>query len=157
MLHIEEHQVLEGLGVHQVRVLLVLSQLAVDEGERVQREARLLNGENRASFDHVLRRPVIELDSLDVVCKVEVLQDHGLDVHLIASHSFLDLFDGSLAGLILSLDCDDDPVIEDIEDLESLAGDLVQDKTGPGEEQVESHGEIHSLILQHLENLLVQG
>ena len=68
----------------------------------------------------------------------------------------MQLFDRMLASLILALDGDNDPIVEDVEHLEGLAGDFVQDQTCPGEKQVEAHGEILTLLGQHSSDLLIQ-
>ena len=63
---------------------------------------------------------------------------------------FLDFFDSILTRLILLLDCNDNPVIKYVEDLKSLAGDLVQDQGGPSEEKIQTHREVLPFDIENL-------
>ena len=65
--------------------------------------------------------------------EVETLENYRFNVHLTITYCYLQFFDRMLASLILTLDGNDNPVVEDIENLEGLAGDLVQDQTCPSE------------------------
>ena len=73
-LHVEQDERLEGLGIHQVSVLLMMSELAVDEFEGVEREACLIKSVDGTGVGHVLRRTFIELDSFDVAMQIQALQ-----------------------------------------------------------------------------------
>ena len=81
----------------------------------------------RLSLRHVRRWPVIELNRLDEVMQVGVLEDDRVEVHLVLVDASSDLLDGVLAGLVLLLHCDHDPVIQNIEHFEGLARYLMQD------------------------------
>ena len=52
----------------------MMSELAVDEFEGVEREACLIKSVDGTGVDHVLRRTLIELDSFDVVMQIQALQ-----------------------------------------------------------------------------------
>ena len=66
-----------------------------------------------------------------------------------------DFLDSVLTRLILLLYSNDNPVIENVEDLESLAGDLVQDQGSPREEEIQAHREVLSFDVENFQNLLV--
>ena len=73
-LHVEQDERLEGLSIHQVSVLLMMSKLAIDEFEGVEREACLIKSVDGTGVGHVLRRTFIELDSFDVAMQIQALQ-----------------------------------------------------------------------------------
>ena len=127
LLHVEEHEGLEGVRVDQIRVLLVKAQLAVDQFERLHGEARLLDRVDGSSIDHVLRGPFEELYPLDVILQTLVRQDHSLHMHL----CFLDLLSNfahcGLASRVLAFDRHDHPIIEDVKHLEGLTRDFMED------------------------------
>ena len=116
----------ESLCIDQPCVLLLRSHLPVNDLEAVKTGPRVLKCVVRLSLRHVRRWPVIELNRLDEVMQVGVLEDDRVEVHLVFVDASSDLLDGVLAGLVLLLHGDHDPVVQNIEHFEGLARYLMQ-------------------------------
>ena len=84
------------------------------------------------------------------------MKSDWLKVHLTIANCSLKFFDSSLTGLIFTLYSDDDPVIENIENLEGLARDLVQDQARPSKEQIKTHREVLTFLVQNSCDLVIQ-
>ena len=96
-------------------------QLAVHQREGFQRETRRLNAKDSLDLGHVLRGSFVELYRLYVAIQLQALQEDGLEVHLAVVDRLLDFLSCLLTCLILAFDGNDDPVIQDVEDLRRLA------------------------------------
>lgn len=118
---------------------MIRSELPIDHIQRVLAEASLLKRVNGESFDHVRRRPIIELQYLNMTLQVYALKNDGFQVHRVVFDSLCNQLHSILARLVLTFDGDNNPVIEYVKHLESLARDLVQYQSSPREEKIQSH------------------
>ena len=112
---------------------MLRSELPIDQIERFLAESGLKDGVNRFGFYHVLRWAFVELKLLNMTLQVVTWQNDRFKVQYILIYHFCDLLNSLLTGMVFSLDGYDDPVIENVEHLECLAGDLMQDQNRPRE------------------------
>ena len=97
------------------------SKLAIDKLKRLSGETRLIEAEDRLGLNHKLGWALVEFNRLDVVTQVKALQDNSIDVHVAIPDCISYITDSLLTGLILALNCNHNPIVKNIEDLESLA------------------------------------
>jgi len=97
------------------------SKLAVDKLKRISGEARLIEGKDRLRLNHKLGWTLVEFYRLDVVTQVKALEDNSIDMHVTIPDCISDISDRLLTSLILTFYCNDNPIVKNVEDLESLA------------------------------------
>ena len=97
MLDVDQGEGEERLRIDQLGVLLLRSKLPVDELEGVEAWAGTLERIVGFRLDHVGRRAIVEVNSLDMVLQVRVLQNHSVEVHLVIFDSARELLHGVLA------------------------------------------------------------
>jgi len=97
------------------------SKLTVDNLKRLSGEARLIEGKDRLGLNHELGWPLVKFNRLDAATQVKALQNNCIDVHVAIPDCISNIPDSLLTSLILALDCNDNPIVKNIEDLESLA------------------------------------
>ena len=88
--------------------------------------------------------------------EVTVWQNDGFKVQNILLNRLGNLLDSMLARLVFSLNGDHNPIVKNVEHLESLARDFMKDQSCPREEQIESHREVLALHVEYIEDLLVK-
>jgi hypothetical protein len=128
------------LNIDQICVLLVRSELSVNQLERVSCEAGLVELERggRLRVEHVLGRSLIKFDGVDQIVKVLALKNYSLNMHCAVGNCICDVSHSLLAGLIFALHSNYNPVVEHIKNLERLTRDFVKDQTSPSEEQIQA-------------------